>query len=249
MNAPPIHWTTVQKWIATNPHKTSTLKPFAVRAEVIEGASEYIDSDGWKRIPVVPATPHSAILLATDSTYESNTEGGRRATLRDETTDLQEKAILHLKGRQWPVRRTAEGIVACSLEESKASAWTTLGWSALAELRDIQIVILNKDSNKLRFIPEDVRTWSHEREILWIDHECRYLWTLPSDTTLSTLMRTYERDGWTIEWPLADGTMEELRTLADAHNESHTKILKEGLRKIVGRAQSVKVLSSLSTKV
>lgn len=246
MNAPPVPWETVQKWLSVNPHRSASLKPFAVRAEVIEGASETTDSDGWKRVPVVPATPHSAILLATDSTYESNTEGGRRATLRDETTDFQEKAVLHLKGRQWPVRRTAEGIVACSLEEAKASAWTTLGWSAIAELREVQIVIVNKDSKTMRFIPEDVRVWSAEREILWIDHECRYLWTLPTGVTISSLVSDYEQKGWTFEWPLADGSMEELRAMADACNESHTKVLKDALRKKVGRAQSIKVLVGLS---
>jgi hypothetical protein len=244
----PVLWTSLQSTLRMNPYAHAKLPTFSVRTETIEGPPTYVDSDGWTRISVVPATPHSAILLATDATYESNTEGGRRATLRDDTTDFQEKAVLHLKGRQWPVRRTAEGIVACSLEEAKPTEWTTLGWSALAELREVQIVIVNKESKEMKFIPEDVRCWKRDREILWIDHQCRYLWTIPKEKPLAQMLGDYEHKGWKLEWPLADGGMDELRAAAEACNESHMKVLKDALRKKVGRAQSIKVLIALEAE-
>jgi hypothetical protein len=231
-----ITWSQVQAWLTKNPNVSKTLVPFKEAEH--EDKSE---QGGWMRSDVSPATPLSAILLAQDAIYNASLPVNRRTILRDETTDMQEKAILMLKGRQWPVRRTSEGISSCGLEESRK--WPELGWCALAALREVQIILVNNDIKQVRFFPEDVRTWSSEIDVLVIDHECRYIWSNEkTSVNIGLWIQQKEDMQWTIDWPLADGSMEELRAAAAACNENSLKLVKDVLRRRVGRAQSVKAL-------
>ena len=239
-----LTWTQVQSWINSNPHATATLKGYISAKQSIEGDKEVTDQYGWTKTQVAPATPLSAILIAQDTIYSSSTEAGRRSLLRDETTDLQEKAVLHLKGRVWPVRRTAEGIVATGMEEGRASAWTELGWRAIATLRECQIIVVNEDKKTLAFFPEDVRAWSQEIETICVDHEARFVWT--NDTAKVILVKwigELETAGWSIDWPLTDGTMDELKSAAEKAGISG-KAVKDVLRKKIGRSQSIQHLTS-----
>ncbi len=231
-----ITWSQVQAWLTNNPHTSKALKPF----KVVEH-EEKTEQGGWVRSDVSPSTPLSAILLAQDAIYSASLPVNRRSQLRDETTDLQEKAVLMLKGRQWPVRRTAEGISSCGIEETRK--WPDLGWCALAALREVQIILVNNDTKQIRFFPEDVRAWSSEIDVLVIDHECRYIWANEkTNVNIGLWVQEKEDAQWTIEWPLADGSMEELRSAAAACNENSLKLVKDVLRRRVGRAQSIKAL-------
>ena len=239
-----LAWSTVCEWTAKNPHKAKSLTPYVVTNSTVSLAPDHIDSDGWTRITVAPATPLSAVLMAQDAVYQASTEASRRSVIRDETTDLQEKAILHLKGRQWPVRRTAEGLSACGIE-GRSSSWPAQGWRAMATLRDCQIIIVNHDKKEIGFFPEDIRGWSASLETIWVDYECRYIWTCDGAKVSSWIS---ERDaaGWTIAYPLADGTMDELKDAASKVGDVlNTKLNKEALRRRVGRSQSIKALAAL----
>jgi hypothetical protein len=231
-----ITWSQVQAWLTNNPSAAKTLVPFKEAEH-----EEQVEQGGWLRCDVSPSTPLSAILQAQDAIYTATLPVNRRSVLRDETTDLQEKAVLMLKGRQWPVRRTAEGISAAGLEEVRS--WPDQGWRALAALREVQIILVNNEAKQLRFFPEDVRTWSPEIEVLVIDHECRYIWTNEkTQVNIALWVQQKEDQQWTIDWPLADGSIDELRAAAAACNESSAKLVKDILRRRVGRAQSIKAL-------
>jgi hypothetical protein len=236
-----LTWSNVCEWTAKNPHKAKTLTPYVALNTTVSLAPDHVDSEGWTRITVTPATPLSAVLMAQDAVYQASTEASRRSALRDETTDLQEKAIVHLKGRQWPVRRTAEGLSACGIE-GRASSWPAQGWRAMAALRDCQIVVVNYDKKEVAFFPEDIRGWSAGVEIIWVDYECRYIWTKEA-AKLSPWISERDTAGWTIGYPLADGTMEELKDAASKVGDVLTmKLNKEALRRRVGRSQSIKAL-------
>jgi hypothetical protein len=243
-----LNWTQVQSWIQKNPYKTKCLKPYAPGNNTAEGVKDQTNESGWTKTQVSPATPLSAILIAQDVMYYSSSDMTRKSILRDETTDMQEKAVLHLKGRAWPVRRTSEGLVACGIEEGRASTWPSLGWNALCALREIQLVIYNEDKKIISFYPEDVRTWSSSIDILCIDYECRFIWNHASiKSILCDWITTYEKSGWTINWPLMEGTMDELKKLyASLENQPPTKLNKENLQKRIGAKQSIQLLSSWS---
>ena len=239
-----LPWSNVQTWIQSNPHQMKTLPPFKWARDCIEGSEDVSDADGWTRMSVVPATPLSAILLAQDSMYHALPEHVRRSNLRDETTELQEACARHLKGRQWPIRRTNEGLSGCGLTEGRPVDWTEIGWRALATLRECQIILINQTAQTIRFFPEDVRCWSSSNETIWIDHECRYIWSYPSKPNVKQWLHTKEQSGWTLQWPEADGTMDELRQAAQKVGEVMIgKVTKDVLMKRIGRAQSIHTLT------
>jgi ParB-like chromosome segregation protein Spo0J len=240
-----LTWTQVQPWLLKNPQRTKCVGPFIPKNRRVEGDIEVTDADGWAKLNVVPAMPLSAVLLAQDALYQATPEHARGAILRDETTDLQEKAVLLLKGRTWPVRRTSEGIVACGTEEGRASAWPSIGWRAICALRECQLLILNAEKKELSFFPEDVRAWSRDVDTFCVDSECRYVYTHATPhSILSSWIAKYEEDGWTMTWPIMEGSMEELKalvlklqiTLVGKHN-------KEALQTRIGKAQSLQLLS------
>ena len=235
-----LSWNSVRTWLQNNPQGTQGLSAFVPPTKAII-TRETTDADGFIRVPVVPTTPLSAVLLAQDYVYQGSTEGARRSMLRDETTDLQEKAVLLLKGRQWPVRRTAEGLASAGMDEGRG-AWVELGWEAVAALREIQMVVIDEDKKTVRFVPEDVRTWSTDVETIVVTHDCRMLWTKPVGKTLGLghWIGQKDTDGWLIDYPLVDGTMEELKALAARSLEAlPSKATKDVLRKRIGRSQAI----------
>jgi hypothetical protein len=235
-----VNWSSVQQWIQSNPNKNKCLTPFVFEKDSIEGTVEQKGADGWSKVHISPATPLGAILMAQDPLYHASSESSRRAFLRDETTDLQEKAILHLKGRAWPVRRTAEGIVACGLEEGRASSWSDMGWRALCELRECQLIIINEEKKEIKFYPEDTRKWSSSVDTFCIEFECRTLWTHPqANQVLYSWLLSKEIEEWKMDWPIVDGTVDELRSIAAKLGDTlPPKILKEALQKRIGKLES-----------
>jgi len=238
-----LSWTSVQPWLSVNPHNIHLI-PFKNASTSVEGLPELQGIiDGWTKQPVHPATPLSAVLLAQDPIFSSLNEGARRTIIREEVTDMQEKSILMLKGRQWPIRRTSEGIVAVGLEEGRS--WPELGWTALCALRECQIITLNEDKKIIKFFPEDVRTWSVNTEVLIMDHEVRYLHKQAPKFQLCLWLSQKEVEGYIISWPLAEGSMVELKEKAEKlHQSIHGKVVKEQLCKRVGKAEGIHHLTS-----
>jgi hypothetical protein len=236
-----VEWTKLQSWMESNPYKTASL-PRAHIGESIHFEQDAEDTKGWKTVHVSPATPLSVVLYAQDPLYSSSTQGTRKSLLRDETTDMQEKATLHLKGRQWPVRKTAEGIAGVGLEEERHSLWTEHGWRALCALRNCQLIVLNQKSKEMTFYPEDVRTWSEEVETLFLDTAARCLYVPPKGLLLKKWIQEQEAASWAITWPLPDGSMDELKALADKVGVPSVKMTKDVLRRRIGEMQSLQLL-------
>ena len=238
-----VEWNSVESWISKNPQKTTTL-PRARLAESIAFEKDTEDTKGWKTAHVNPATPLSVVLYAQDPLYGASSEGTRKSLLRDETTDLQEKATLHLKGRAWPLRKTAEGISGVGLEEERHSMWTEHGWRAICALRGCQLIVLNQKSKEMKFYPEDLRTWSEEVDTFFMDTSARCLYIPPKGLVLKKWIQEQEANSWVIEWPLPDGSIDELKALAEKVGVPMVKMTKDVLRRRIGEAQCLKLLES-----
>ena len=239
-----LNWTQVQQWIEKNPYKTKIISSHVSTKNSVDVPQDKVESDGWIKIQVFPATPLSAILILQYPMYQASSEMARRSFLREETTDLQEKAVIHLKGRVWPVRRTAEGLGTAGLE-GKASIWTDMTWKSICALRECQIVLINEGKKEISFYPENVASWSEDIDTFCIDHECRFIWTHDNiKQLLHSWLIDKETNAWTIQWYITDGTMDELKTILEKLNETiEGKIKKEALQKRIGRLQAIQNLS------
>lgn len=238
-----VEWNTLTSWIQKNPTKDVCVS----RAHSTETAAveqDKADTKGWTTVLVSPATPLSIVLFAQDPIYASSGLGARNSLLREETTDLQEKATLHLKGRAWPVRKTAEGISAVGLEEERHSLWTDHGWRALCALRECQLIILNQKTKEISFYPEDVRTWSEETEIIFLDSTARSMYIPPKGLHLRTWIQEQQANSWIIHWPTPDGTIDELKALAEKVGVGNGKATKDVLSRRIGEMQCLTLLGT-----
>ena len=233
----------VKEWVSKNHSQPVKLSVFLGK-DTIHATEDSQQSDGWSKRLITPSTPLSAVLMLQDDMYNAIPSTARHSQLRDMTTDLQEKATLHLKGRAWPVRRTAEGLAAVGLETEKHSLWTPLGWRALCHLCECQIVVFNEALKSLVFYPEDVRIWSKERPVYIMDATAHTVLIGPEGYNLLTWICKHEKEGYEVNWPIMEGTMEEIKAAAVAVGEATVKITKDKLGAKVGRAQSVRLLKS-----
>ena len=242
-----LSWSTVQTWISKNPHKTLHIAQTSLSTQVAEIPDDELPE--WTTSEVSPATPLSCILFLQDATYRNLHESARAAYLRETCTTLQESAALQCKGRQWPVRKTAEGLAEVCLET--CGSYSALGLRALAYLQNVQCVYLNEQLRNITTTPEDLRTWSADKEILFLQSDMRAVYHPPKGfgtKNLSQWLSNKEQDGWIVQYPIAEATlsMDELKTLLEKHNEIiPPKSVKETLRKRLGRAQSIRILLNL----
>ena len=235
---------TLQGWMKKNPFQESSL-PAYTNTEKARNEQESVQKDGWSKHIVMPSTPLSAILLMQDDIYASSPITARNSHLRDETTTLQERAVTQLKGRAWPMRKTAEGIASVGLEEERHSLWTPIGYRALCNLRECQLVVLQETTHVLTFYPEDVRCWSKDIPVYILDSYAHMIHTPPESFTLISWLLQQEAN-FAIEWPEQEGTMEELKAIAGKIGESTAKIVKASLQKKIGRTQSINALKEWS---
>jgi hypothetical protein len=231
----------VKEWVSKNHSQPVKLSVFLGK-DTVRASEDSQQSDGWSKRLITPSTPLSAVMMLQDDMYNAIPSTARHSQLRDMTTELQEKATLHLKGRAWPVRRTAEGIAGIGLETEKHSLWTPIGWRALCHLRECQIIVLDEALKTLTFYPEDVRLWTKTRPVYIMDGTAHTVYIGPEGYNLLSWICKHEKDGYTVNWPCQEGTLEEIKAAAVAVGEATVKITKDRLGAKVGRAQSVKAL-------
>jgi hypothetical protein len=236
-----VSFAKVKEWVSKNhsdPVKLIVIQGLDTAAPT-EDAKQ---NDGWSKRLVKPTTPLSAILTLQDDMYLAIPSTARYSQLRDETTELQEKASLHLKGTGWPVRRTAEGLAGVGLEEEKHSAWTPLGWTALCALRECQIVVFDEIQKTIVFYRKDIRLWSSELPTYIMDSTAHTILIPPAGYSLLKWIQMQEALGYVVAWPSVVGTMEEIKAAAVAVGVATVKITKDLLAAKVGHAQAIKHL-------
>ncbi len=234
---------TLKAWIAKNPNQSYALpkQRDTTMRDLTEGS---LSNKTWTSVPVEPATPLSCILYQTDPMYSLTPVSARHSFLREKCTELESSFVGILKGRQWPVRRTAEAIISASTGGS--SSCSTLGWKAMAALHQCQIVWFDEGQKLLQFYPQDVHTWTMENPVYFFSNLANQVLQPPSSWSqrgLAKWLSDKEHDGWRVNYEEADGTMEELQTLArDVGAQIVGKLHKAELMKRVGRARALKTL-------
>lgn len=203
----------------------------------------------WGRLQ--PPGPLSLWFWTTDVEYRGGTEASRRTMLMEKTVELQER-VQDGEGafsRKWSKTKICEAIghTAEFAEEENFELLET----ALYQLCKVQIVRMNENEKKLLFVPNDLRLWNSDYPILWTRERYRSAGeTQQKEFTLSQLgawISKREDEGWKLEWPVADGKLETLKTAWDALNIGNPhrgpgqtgRYLKEEYAKALGKHQAI----------
>lgn len=236
------------QWISKNPHKHH-LPDFQAKKTNDEDAIEFTWDGSPKYLLPLPGSL-SCLLTFTDPVFRYASENGQRQILREAILTVEERIGKELVGRKWSRRKLCE-LVSAELAEKKPTMDRALE-EALCELFQVQKVMILTLEKKIAFFPEDLRRWKSDRKILMSDSENMWLFEkeIPSLAMLLTWVQSKEDEKWTIEWPVAEGKLEELRgELSGKGLVAHPripgeKVKKEDYARILGRAQAISILAS-----
>lgn len=141
-------------------------------------------------------------------------------------------------------------------------------------LRQIQTVCFDEDKKVAWTMPADLRLWNNDWTTLWVDARCERMiedQDPPSRSQpvgqdppgggggggggslrLGRWISDREAEGWTFEWPVAEGKLEDMKAemsvlgLTARPKELGGKVLKEDWAAALGRAQAIRTLSGSS---
>jgi hypothetical protein len=239
--------TELTSWIAKNPNKHH-LPDF--QAKKTNDALEEFQWDSSPKFLLPIPGSLSCLLTFADPVFRYATENGQRQILRESILELEERIHKELVGRKWSRRKLCE-LVSAELAEKKPTMNAALE-EALCELYRVQKIMIHHTEKRIAFYPEDLRLWKSDRKILLSDSENMWLYEkeISSLPALLTWLQTKEDEKWKLEWPVADGKLEELRAQLSAKGlVAHPripgeKVKKEDYARILGRAQAISTLAS-----
>jgi hypothetical protein len=175
--------------------------------------------------------------------------GYSAAEVRDRTFELQQEAATNLRGN----RKLSKVKVADALASVKPNTdQTKIVAGVLYALKKIQTICFNEEKKEIWTVPDDLRAWSASYRTLWVDGKCERCVEWDTPISMSKWISNRESEGWKIEWPISEGTFEEIKQkLAEeyshitVHGSDGKKPKKEDFARTLGRCESVRHLSDL----
>lgn len=205
---------------------------------------------GGKVIRLEPNRLTTAWLMSENPMMLMAGSGFSATEVRDKTFALQQEAASHLKGnRKLPKVKVAEAL--SSLNPS--SDQTKMIAGVLYSMKRIQTVCFDEEKKTAWTVPDDLRAWSGSLRTLWVDAPCARLLQFDSPLDVGAWISKRESEGWVMEWPVSEGTFEEIKQkMAEefshitVHGTDGKKPKKEDYAKALGRCEAIRHLADLS---
>jgi hypothetical protein len=155
-----------------------------------------------------PARLTTAWLCTEDPLMILAGSGYRQSEVRDKTFELQQEASTALKGnRKLPKAKVAEALSSLRPTEEQ----TKIVAAVLYSIKQIQTVCFDEKEKKVWTMPEDFRLWSKTKKTLWVNSTCETLLEFEQEPNFGIWLDAREREGWSIPWPVADCSFEEMK--------------------------------------
>jgi len=208
----------IQAWAAQNPHRT--LKVFPIEISVVSDTQEGQEAPatlpgGWSPTPLEPPGPVSLYLWKTDPEFRAATPSVRRTILRDMILKITERADAELRGIKWQRKKILEQVAAQQTSAVSPPMDTHELDIGMCALFGYQKVSVDEANKKIRFFPADPRTWSTELPVWGATTGSRAVLHAPQEGSVGKGLAAWvgerEQDGWKIDWPEAEGTLEEIK--------------------------------------
>ena len=208
----------LQTWIQENPNRTREVPPIEIR--VISDTQEGEEAPatiagGLVPTPLEPPGPVSHVLWMTDPEFRAGTAQVRRSILREAILLATERADAELRGVKWQRKKVIEQLAAQQTAAVSPPMETAELDRALAHLYGYQKLIVDEAGKKVKFVPADPRTWSAEFPIWGATTGSRAVLHRVGETSVGNGIAKWlgdrEKDGWKIDWPEAEGTLEDVK--------------------------------------
>lgn len=191
-------------------------------------------------IPLAPPRLTTAWCMLEDPMMSIAGESYKTQEVRDRSFALQEEAVANLRGNR-KLTKAKMGDALAAVKPTVIQTKVVAG--VLYGLKQIQTVCYDEEKKTLWTVPEDLRVWSRSRPTLWVDARCETMLRAESVPSLGLWLSQKEREGWTIPWPDAEGTLEEVKQqMRGQPGEPQGKVKKEVWARALGRLQAVEAL-------
>jgi hypothetical protein len=200
-----------------NPHKTETLAPIEIklRSDTQDGENVPKTLCGWIPTPLEPPGPLAAALWKTNPEFRAGTPPVKRTILRETILKMLERIDSELKGQKWSKKKVIEQLNMQQSADVSPPQDTKELDVALAHLYEVQLVIIDEANKKIRWVPDDIRQWTPTRPVWGLSLGSRAMFHNVNETPvgdhLSQWLSDRETEGWKIHWPIAEGTLEEIK--------------------------------------
>jgi hypothetical protein len=242
----------LQTWMKENPNRTREVPPIEIRvvSDTQEGEEAPATiAGGLVPTPLEPPGPVSHVLWKTDPEFRAGTAQIRRSILREAILLVTERADAELRGVKWQRKKVIEQLAAQQTAAVSPPMETPELDRALAHLYNYQKVIVDEAGKKVKFVPADPRTWSTEYPVWAATTGSRAVLHAAGESDVARGLAKWvgdrENEGWTIAWPEADGTLEELKEKMAARGLTGPrtdKPKKADWAAALGRAESISSL-------
>lgn len=234
--------------IEKNPTKDKTLRWSSITPT--QGCTELWDIFEMK--PLDPPGSLSSLLFLTDVFYEMASQSLRRQLLTEHLLVLQERVDKELVGRRFP-RKKIQDILSGQLSLTSPTPSALLD-EVLCELFQVQKVFLHRKTKTIQFFPPDLRVWKADRKIIFGEEDGNWILVPSKSMSFLTWLCSKEDQSWKIQWPTAEGKMEDMKALLDQRQLTvhpsfgEKKVKKEDYARVLGRSQAISTLMDLDLK-
>ena len=245
----------IREWVKENPNRKRSTIPIEIRT--ISDTQEGEDMPaaavgGWTPTPLEPPGPVSLLLWKTDPEFRAATPPVRRTILRETILKITERVEAELRGIRWSRKKVVEQLAAQQTSAVSPPMQTPELDRALAHLFGYQKVVVDEAGKKVEFYPEDPRTWSAELPVWGSTTGARAVLHAAGEGSVGTglggWLSNREREGWRVDWPEADGTLEDMKkaltTRGVGVGAGLTKPKKADYAAALGRAQAIASLAA-----
>lgn len=220
MATPTVTFDMLKSWAAANRSRDSTLK---VDKHLCPQHNNYVmdtykfpGPEPWQMIQLDPAGLLAFCLWIRDPLFRAGEGLLRRQLLNEGYIALREsferaaparkrRRMVELFENGLGVNRDGLAVEPADLE----AFWLT--WSTVMNCQFVRIG--SREEKKISFVPA-LDLWSTHRPVYYVDDGCETIFLPPATGVERRSLYVYvgdrEAEGWTITWPTADGTKEEL---------------------------------------
>lgn len=235
--------------IEKNPSKDKTLR-WSARTPT-QGSIDLWDIFEMK--PLDPPGSLSSLLFQTDVFYEMASPVLRRQLLVEHLLVLQERVDKELVGRRFP-RKKIQDILSGQISLTSPTPSPLLD-EVLCNLFQVQKVLINRKTKAIQFFPPDLRDWTSDRKIVFGEEDGSWILLPSKSMSFLTWLCSKEDQSWKIQWPTADGKMEDMRAELDKRQLTvhpsfgEKKVKKEDYARVLGRSQAISTLMELNLNI
>ena len=208
----------LRKILLINPNATMTVPSIKlqIHSDTQEGEDVPSTLCGWVPTPLEPPGPLAAILWKTNPEFRAGTPTVRRTILREEILKLQTRVEAELRGHRWSRKKIIEQLAAQQTADVSPPQDTRDLDTALAYLYEVQFVIVDEANKKVRWVPEDPRTWTAARPVWAVSLGSRAIYHRKNEESvaahLSQWVSDRETEKWRFEWPTAEGSLDAIKS-------------------------------------